>query len=207
MTTPKPQNKCIAIETSQEESHLLPTFGVCNLLPKCCESYLRTCVVKSARVLGLWGRGCQANLGNARILSFYGTVPCKGAKELFTLLPSRQGDWHLSDIWCPTKRQKDKKSGLHFRSKLFNFPLFQNVTFVKMLTQTNIRIYMYQKKLKRTNVWIYLYKKFTRMNVRINIRIENCTNIWIYLNIHLLFTWMNIFVQTNLAQTNVWIYS
>ena len=48
----------------------------------------------------------------------------------------------------------------------------------------------------------------TRMNVRINIRIENCMNIRMYSNIRLVFTlyhtheWMSEYIRTNKFGTN-----
>ena len=64
----------------------------------------------------------------------------------------------------------------------------QSVTFVKMLLRMNVRIYSYQQNYTNEypNIFILIY--LTRMNVRIGIRIENCTNIRIYSNIRLGFT-------------------
>ena len=60
-------------------------------------------------------------------------------------------------------------------SPFFPFHLIQSVTFVKIWTQMNIRIYLYQKIYMSEYPNIFVSKNLTR------------TNIQIYMNIHLFF--------------------
>merc|ERR1712016_534248 len=53
----------------------------------------------------------------------------------------------------------------------------QSVTFVKILIQMNVRIYSYQQNYTNEYPNIFILIFLTRTNVRISIRIENCTNI------------------------------
>ena len=64
----------------------------------------------------------------------------------------------------------------------------QSVTFVKILIQMNVQIYSYQQNYTNEYPNIFILISLTRTNVRISIRIENCTNIRIYSNIRLGFT-------------------
>ena len=64
----------------------------------------------------------------------------------------------------------------------------QSVTFVKILIQMNVQIYSYQQNYTNEYPNIFILIFLTRTNVRISIRIENCTNIRIYSNIRLGFT-------------------
>ena len=66
--------------------------------------------------------------------------------------------------------------------------LSQSVTFVKILIRMNVRIYLYQQNCTNEYPNIFILIFWTRTNVRISIRIENCTNIRIYSNIRLGFT-------------------
>ena len=66
--------------------------------------------------------------------------------------------------------------------------LDQSVTFVKILIRMNVRIYSYQQNYTNEYPNIFILIFLTRTNVRISIRIENCTNIRIYSNIRLGFT-------------------
>ena len=66
--------------------------------------------------------------------------------------------------------------------------LNQSVTFVKILIRMNVRIYSYQQNYTNEYPNIFILIFFTRTNVPISIRNENCTNIRIYSNIRLGFT-------------------
>ena len=59
----------------------------------------------------------------------------------------------------------------------------QSVTFVKIWIRMNVRIYSYQQNYTNEYPNIFMLIFLTRTNVRISIRIENCTNIRIYSNI------------------------
>jgi hypothetical protein len=56
----------------------------------------------------------------------------------------------------------------------------QSVTFVKILIRMNVRIYSYQQNYTNEYPNIFILIFLTRTNVRISIRIENCTNIRIF---------------------------
>ena len=76
-----------------------------------------------------------------------------------------------------------------FASQLASqYSVNQSVTFVKILIQINVRIYSYQQNYTNEYPNIFILIFLTRTNVRISIRIENCTNIRIYSNIRLGFT-------------------
>ena len=77
------------------------------------------------------------------------------------------------------------KANLHYELKLNSN---QNVTFLKILQQMNIRIYSYQQIYTNEYPNIFILFFLTQTNVRISIRIENCMNIRIYSNIRLGFT-------------------
>ena len=64
----------------------------------------------------------------------------------------------------------------------------QSVTFVKFCIRMNVRIYSYQQNYTNEYPNIFILICLTRTNVRISIRIENCTNIRIYSNIRQGFT-------------------
>ena len=64
----------------------------------------------------------------------------------------------------------------------------QSVTFVKNFIRMNVRIYSYQKDYTNEYPNVFILICLTQTNVRISIRIENCTNIRIYSNIRLGFT-------------------
>ena len=66
--------------------------------------------------------------------------------------------------------------------------LYQSVTFVKIWIRMNVRIYSYEQNYANEYPNIFMLIFLTRTNVRISIRIENCTNIRIYSNIRLGFT-------------------
>ena len=87
----------------------------------------------------------------------------------------------------------------------------QSVTFVKILIRMNVRIYSYQQNYTNEYPKIFISIFLTRTNVRISIRIENYTNIRIFVKVlhsnTLTNECLNIFVQTNLTRTNVRIYS
>ena len=61
--------------------------------------------------------------------------------------------------------------------------LGQSVTFVKILTQINVQIYLYQQIYMNEYPNTFVSKNLTRTNVRISIRNENSMNIRIYSNI------------------------
>ena len=67
-------------------------------------------------------------------------------------------------------------------------PLYQSVTFVKILMRMNVRIYSYQQSYTKEYPNIFILIFLTQTNVRISIRNENCMNIRIYSNIRLGFT-------------------
>ena len=58
--------------------------------------------------------------------------------------------------------------------------LDQSVTFVKILIRMNVRIYSYRQNYTNEYLNIFILIFLTRTNVRISIRIENCTNIRIF---------------------------
>ena len=74
-----------------------------------------------------------------------------------------------------------------WKVRLVQFGL-QSVTFVKIFIRMNVRIYSYQQNYTNEYPNIFILIFLTRTNVRISIRIENCTNIRIYSNIRLGFT-------------------
>ena len=59
-------------------------------------------------------------------------------------------------------------------------PIHQSVTFVKILMRMNVRIYSYQQSYTNEYPNIFILIFLTQTNVRISIRIENCTNIRIF---------------------------
>ena len=82
----------------------------------------------------------------------------------------------------------DPNSDLSAGLQLSSVNTEQSVTFVKILIRMNVRIYSYQQNYTNEYPNIFILILFTQTNVRISIRIENCTNIRIYSNIRLGFT-------------------
>ena len=56
-----------------------------------------------------------------------------------------------------------------------------SVTFEKFLARMKIRIFICLKNFTRMNIKYIRIKRSKRMNVRVNIRIENCMNIQIFI--------------------------
>ena len=82
----------------------------------------------------------------------------------------------------------ENPSGVYMKIASRKRVLQQSVTFVKTLIRMNVRIYSYQQNYTNEYPNIFILIFLTRTNVRISIRIENCTNIRIYSNIRLGFT-------------------
>ena len=95
-------------------------------------------------------------------------------------------------LWPVCKRefssQVDLLSNELKTSSVRNRAECDNVTYVKILIRMNVRIYSHQQNYTNEYPNIFILICFTRTNVRISIRIENCRNIWIYSNIHQGFT-------------------
>ena len=116
-----------------------------------------------------------------RFITFMQMHRCQDVRSYqFTCESKAAKTWVQTYILHPTLSvAKVGKRDLTFENQNFYFfeQTDQSVTFVKILIRMNVRIYLYQQNYTNEYPNIFISICLTRTNIRISIRIENCTNI------------------------------